>query len=111
MDIQIAQLAGVVVVVPKGNLDSLTATQVTSALRGLIERGQTKLAMDLGAVIHLDSTGLGVLVAAVKQARAAGGDLRLYALRDDVRLILEMTGLIRRITVYPSLEEALAAWG
>jgi anti-anti-sigma regulatory factor len=45
-----------------------------------------------------------------KQARAAGGDVRLCALQDDVRGIFELTRLVRTKSIHPTRREALASW-
>lgn len=66
--------------------------------------------MDLGAVTYVDSSGLAALVAAMKQARSAGGDLKLCSVQDDVRSILEMTGLAGHIAVLREQDEAIAAF-
>jgi len=49
-------------------------------------------------------------VASMKQARAAGGDVRLCALQEDVRAIFEMTRLIKVMSIHPTRQEALASW-
>ena len=49
--------------------------------------------------------------AAMKQARALGGDVRLCALQDDVRGIFELTRLARAMSIHTTRQEALASWG
>jgi anti-sigma B factor antagonist len=111
MDIEVSQSSGVTLVIPKGDLDMGTADQVKRTLTELIEKGQSKLVMDLGDVAYIDSSGLGALVAAMKQARAVGGNLKLCSLQEDVRSIFEMTRLIKVIAVHSDRQEALASWG
>jgi anti-sigma B factor antagonist len=111
MDIEVSQSNSVTLIVPKGDLDMGTADQVKRTLTGLIEKGQAKLVMDLGGVTYIDSSGLGALVAAMKQARAVGGNLKLCALQEDVRSIFEMTRLIKVIAVHSDRQEAIASWG
>jgi len=111
MEIQVSQSQGVTIVVPTGDLDMGAADQVRRVLTELIDKGQLKLVMDLGGVGYIDSSGLGTLVAAMKQARAAGGNLKLCALQDDVRSIFEMTRLIKVMAVHATRQEAVASWG
>ena len=111
MEIQVAKSQDVTVVVPTGDLDMGAADQVRRVLTELIDKGQLKLVMDLGGVGYIDSSGLGTLVAAMKQARAAGGNLKLCALQDDVRSIFEMTRLIKVMSVHATRQEAVASWG
>ncbi len=111
MEIQVTETKGVTVVVPTGDLDMEAADQIRRTLTELIDKGQLKLVMDLGSVGYIDSSGLGTLVAAMKQARAAGGNLKLCALQDDVRSIFEMTRLIKVMAVHATRQEAVASWG
>jgi anti-sigma B factor antagonist len=110
MDIDVTQSDGVTVVAPRGDLDLATVGAVRRTLASLIDRGQSRLLIDLGGVGYIDSTGMGALVAAMKQARAAGGDVRLCALQDDVRSIFDLTRLSRAMSIHPTRQEALASW-
>jgi anti-sigma B factor antagonist len=110
IDIEVTAWPGATVVVPKGDLDLAAADPLRRALTALIDRRQARLVVDLGRVLYIDSSGLGVLVAAMKQARAAGGDVRLCGLEPDVHAIFEMARLAKIMDIYPSLREALATW-
>ncbi len=110
MDIEVTQTGGVTLVVPNGDLDMGTADQMKRTLTELIEKGQSKLVMDLSGVAYVDSSGLGALVAAMKQARAVGGNLKLCGLQEDVRSIFEMTRLIKVMAVHSDRQEAVSSW-
>lgn len=97
-----------VVVAPRGGLDMASATQLK--LQDCIDAGKTRLVLDLEAVDYIDSSGLGEIVRAMKRAREAGGDLRLCRPREEVFRILEITGLNKAISLYPTREDALASW-
>jgi anti-anti-sigma factor len=110
MDIDVTGSAGITVVAPQGDLDMAAAEQMKRTLTKLLDEGKKKLLIDLGKVGYVDSSGMGALVASLKQARSAGGDLRLCALQDDVRAIFEMTRLNKAVTIHGSRTEALGAW-
>lgn len=110
MEFRVTQTDGVTVVSLAGDLDFKSAGPVRRALADLLDHGQAKLVVDLAAVAYIDSSGLGVLVATLKQARGLGGDLRLCALQPDVRSSLVMTGLVNQISVHPGVPEAVASW-
>ncbi|MGH7414081.1 MAG: anti-sigma factor antagonist [Candidatus Rokuibacteriota bacterium] len=110
MDIEVTRSAELTVVVPQGDLDMGAADTMKRTLTDLVDNGGRKLLVDLGLVTYIDSSGLGALVASMKHARAAGGDLRLCALQDDVRAIFEMTRLIKAMTVHATRQEALGTW-
>lgn len=110
MDIEVTRSAEITVVAPDGDLDMSAADKMKRTLTELVDKGGRKLLVDLARVTYVDSSGLGALVAAMKHARAAGGDLRLCAMQDDVRAIFEMTRLIKAVTVHATRPEALGAW-
>lgn len=61
-------------------------------LRALYVQGP-KLWVDLSRVNFIDSTGLGMLVGVLKEAREMNGDMRLMNAGREVRRILQVTGL------------------
>lgn len=111
MHIDVTRSAAITVVVPRGDLDLAASDQMKRTLTALVDEGALKVLVDLEQVGYVDSSGLGALVAALKHARGAGGELRLCALQDDVRAIFEMTRLSRAVTIHTTRGEALGAWG
>ena len=81
-----------------GELDALNAPRLRALL---LERGQDErgLVLDLSELQFIDSSGLGVLVGALKRYEAAGQGLTLRAPRPSVRRVLDMTGLTRAFSV------------
>ena len=98
----------IVEVAPKGDLDMASVGQMK--LQDYLDAGKVKLVLDLGDVDYIDSAGLGEIERAMKQARQAGGDLRLCEVRGEVLRIIEITGLHKAIAVYPTRQEAMASW-
>jgi anti-sigma B factor antagonist len=62
-----------------------------SKLRGLVEKGITKLLLDLTGVPFCDSSGLGAIVYMYGLTRQRGGMIRLCGLSDRVAGMLRMT--------------------
>ena len=98
----------IVMVVPKGALDMASVSQMK--LQDYINAGRIKLVLDLESIEYIDSAGLGEIVRAMKRAREAGGDLRLFGVHGQVGKIIEITGLNKAIAVYSTREEAVASW-
>lgn len=96
------------VVHPKGRLNVATAPALRQALADLIRDGRTRLVVDLVDVKTIDSSGVGALIAGLKWARQAGGDLRIVEPSTQVVQILEMTSLTRVLPTYPSADAAFA---
>jgi len=110
LEIEIAHRGAVAVAALAGSLDAAAADRIKRTLGDLIDTGQARLLVDLEQVPYVDSSGLGALVAMMKRARAAGGDLRLCAPTPTVLEILEMTGLAARIGVHDDVAAGLAAF-
>jgi anti-sigma B factor antagonist len=111
MDIDVKDMGKVTIVAPHGDVDMAVADDVRLRLTNLVDRGRACLILDLGAVMYIDSSGLGALVAAMKHARAAGGDIKVCALESDVRSLFEMTRLTTVMSMHATRQEAIAAWG
>ena len=92
----------------RGEVDMASVGAVRTCLRELMLAGHTDLLIDLSEVTFMDSTGLGVLVAARKQARVFRGTLGLVAPSPPVARVLSLTSLDRVFPCFGSLDEALA---
>jgi anti-sigma B factor antagonist len=88
------------VVTATGEIDLYTAPQLQSELTRLPRSGFDRVVVDLSEVEFCDSTGMNVLLAAMKRLRERGGTLELAAPRSAVRRILQVTGLDTVFTVH-----------
>ncbi|MEO8744034.1 MAG: STAS domain-containing protein [Candidatus Dormiibacterota bacterium] len=98
---------GVAVVAPTGRLDVAGAPTFKEAIGEALKNGQSKVVIDMEGVSFVDSTGLGSVIAALKQVRSSQGELRLAAPNQQVRVVLELTTLDRVFPYYASVEDAL----
>ena len=98
----------VLVVATSGELDLATAPDLRTLLLAAIDDGQTSVVLDLRATTFLDSTALGVIIAAMKALDARGGRLVLVNDRRSITKILAITGLDLLLTVERTLGDALA---
>ncbi len=98
---------GVTVLAPSGRLDVTGAPALHEAVSEAVKHGKPRLVIDLEGVSFVDSSGLGSVVAALKQARSSKGDLRLAAPNQQIRVVLELTTLDRVFPYYATVEEAL----
>lgn len=100
---------GRAVVAIRGDLDLFTAPRLHDALVGSLELGARHVLADLTDVTFIDSTALGVLIRAAKELRAAGGELDLVCPNQDIRRLVQLTGLDSVFILYTSLQEAMDA--
>lgn len=92
-----------------GDLDVSAVGRLRDALGRLITRPDEKVVIDLTDVPFLDSTGLGVLVARLRQQRQEGGDLVLVIPSERLLRNFRITGLDRVFQIHPSVAAAVAA--
>jgi anti-anti-sigma factor len=100
----------VTVVAIDGSVDSLNAEQLTQALTEHLAAGCRQLVVDLGAVPYTSTAGLRALLAAVKDSRRLGGDLRLAAAQASVERVLSLSGFTGIIKTYRGVTEAVASF-
>ena len=99
----------VVVVQLQGELDIDSARQFKTAVFTGIAEGATRVIVDLGEVIFVDSTALGVVASGVRSIDAQGGTLDIVCGDENITRLFEITGLDRVLQIYGSRAEALAA--
>jgi anti-sigma B factor antagonist len=105
---EVVDISGWTVVSVYGELDVATAPDMREQLIELVNEGRAHLVLDLSGVDFLDSTGLGMIVSALKRARTHGGDLRLVSTESRITRLFEITGLDRAVPLLPTVDAAVA---
>ena len=88
-----------VLIAIRGELDVYSASMLRQTMNEILGGGESSIRVDMEHLSYIDSTGLGVLVGALKQAREMGGDLRLRNLNSQAYNVFEITGLTRVFTI------------
>jgi anti-sigma B factor antagonist len=99
----------VTVVAVVGELDVATAPRLRQELIGLASHGSRRLVIDLAGVDFLDSTGVGVLLGAVRRARDGDGRIALANAEPQVARVFEVTRLVDILPLHASVDEATQA--
>ena len=92
-----------------GEIDVYTAPRLRESIVTAVDAGHTRLIIDVRKVDFLDSTGLGVLVGALKRVRADGGSLDIVCTQERILKIFEITGLDKVFGLHDSVEAARAS--
>jgi anti-sigma B factor antagonist len=90
-----------------GEVDLTTVPRLRGVVSELLRDGSPNLIVDLDDVGLLDSAGLGVLLGAVRRARAAQGDVRFVSTRPLVQRLFAITGLYEIHPLAASVDDAL----
>ena len=89
-----------------GEIDVYTAPTLKQELVAIIESGCVNVIVELGGVAFIDSSGLGVLVSALRRARERDGSVRIVCDRDGVLKIFRITGLDKVFPIFSDIAEA-----
>lgn len=110
MEIKDKQVDGVTVLSLTGSIDAMNAPKITDFIQGQVAKGNTKLVADLSGVDYTSSAGLRVLLGAIKDTRAQGGDIRLTGIQPDVQKVLNLSGFTNILKIFDDLGAAVASF-
>ena len=91
---------GVHVIEPSGTLDGPQTTAFRQQVDAALEKDAKILLIDLKDITFVDSSGLGVLVACLKNARTAGCKMYVCSINDQIRMLFELTSMERVFEVF-----------
>ena len=94
-----------VIVTTAGEIDLYTAPRLQIDLAAIVDDAApaARIVIDMSGVEFCDSTGMNVLLSALRQVRERGGELELAAPRPAVMKILQVTGLDAVFTISPAV--------
>ena len=95
----------VVKVAVDGRLVAAVAPALREEVMGRMTEGSNVL-FDLSNMVHIDSSGLGVLVQVLQKAKAGGGKVVLAALQPGPKIVFDITKVSRVFEIVPKVEDA-----
>jgi len=108
------KLDGVHVISVRGELDLSTAPELEPPLEEAIATGDATVLIDLSECEFIDSTGIALIVRAWQRLDSSAdgegsGKVVICSNNDQVRRVLEITGLELSIPIHETRDAALAA--
>ncbi|MEM9708279.1 MAG: STAS domain-containing protein [Pseudomonadota bacterium] len=97
-----------VVRVDEGRIDAAIAVKFKDEMRALIRGPHPRTVLDMSSVDFLDSSGLGAVVAVLKEAGSDKG-LVLAGLTTNVEKVFRLTRMDTVFTIFPDVEHAFGA--
>lgn len=94
-----------VVAIDGSALDAESSKSFRNQMKEKLQ-GQMQVVLDLSGVTFVDSSGLGALIACLRQVTGAGGDLKLSGLQPQVRALFELVRMHHLFSIYNTQEEA-----
>lgn len=92
----------------EGDLDLSASTALRACLQDETSLDGPPIVVDMSGVPFLDSTCLGVLISALRDAQSRRGGLRVAAARPRVRRAFEIAALDEIFPLFDTVEEAAA---
>ena len=100
--------AAATIIRPAGGIDIQTSPALRSELSALLDQRPTCVIIDLSAVTHLDSSGVGTLVEFKRRLERRGGKLILAELSAGVRGVIEVLKLAQFFSIVDRVSDATA---
>jgi len=88
-----------------GEVDAYTATELKELLLKLTQIPGNTVFLNLSETAYMDSTGIGVIIAAYKSSKTHGSSIVIRGLTPRVRRLFDITGLSDIIVIEPVKEE------
>lgn len=98
LNIESEEKEDLVVLKAKGEVDVYTAPALKEAVLAALAKANS-IAFDLSETSYIDSTGLSVLIGALKRTKSQDGRVVILNPHPNVRKILEITGLDRALPI------------
>jgi len=76
-----------------GEVDIYTSQQLKDKLYSLIDQNNSDIRLDFKDLTYIDSTGLGILVGALKKAREKDRNIKISNLKGNINKLFLITGL------------------
>ena len=96
---EVTERDGEAVVAVRGEVDVYTSPQLRERLEGVIAAGSHRIVLDLSGTDFIDSTGIGVIVGALKRLRGEGGELIVRSPNRAAARAFEVTGLTKVLQI------------
>ena len=88
-----------------GRLVAAVAPALREEILGKLKDGMNVL-FDLSGMVHIDSSGLGVLVQVLQKVKAGGGKVVLAALQPGPKIVFDITKVSRVFEIVPTVADA-----
>ena len=107
LKITLKEMNDIVIIGLNGTLDTNTSPEAEVEINKSLEKGVTKMAIDLENTRYVSSAGLRIFLATAKKMMARSGKVILCHPNEIVKDILHVSGFNTIIDVKPTVDQAL----
>ncbi len=111
MDITPVKEGEIAIITINGLLDAATAPVADKTIKLILEGSCLQMLFDFSALDYLASSGLKVILGAIKELRRKGGQVVLCSLPNFVREIFEVSGFNSLIPITDTVESGIEQMG
>ncbi len=109
MEYKFEKIGDVMKVTLEGRLVAACAEEFKEKVLSQLPESKNFL-LDMSNMSHIDSSGLGALVVFQQRATAENGSVKLACLLKRVKMVFDITKVIRVFEVYDTVEEGMASF-
>lgn len=102
---------GVQLLVVRGSLDALSASDLKTEVVALGDSGAKKVLVDLDGLTLIDSSGVGVLISLFKRIRGAGGQVCFAGVKAQPKEVFRLLRLDRSLDICTTVDDAMKKLG
>jgi anti-anti-sigma factor len=93
VEIEESIYGGTPLITVRGDVDHYSFADLAAATRALLDKGNTRLALDLRECPYMDSAGISVLLGALGRVQPQDGILAVITVNPDLLRTFEIVGL------------------
>lgn len=107
MDVSFSKQGDWMIVELEGRMDTVSAPEFEKKIQERIQEGTSRFVVDFSKLDYISSAGLRSILIAGKSSKAKGGDLTCCGLKGVVKKVFDVSGFIKILPIFDSLEDAL----
>ncbi len=88
-----------------------TVQEFRELIHSLVDQKVVYVILDVSGIEFISSRGLGVIGYAMDVMRKSGGDLKIFGMKQEVKVIFDICGLSQIIDMYDSHDDAVLSCG
>ncbi|MCP4339603.1 MAG: STAS domain-containing protein [Desulfobulbaceae bacterium] len=100
------QKADYLVLQPTGRLDISNSQDFETEFQAVLDKGYTRIVIDMSQVEYVSSAGLRCILVAAKKIQAVNGDIRFSHLNDMVDEVFTISGFRKIFAIFESSDLA-----
>lgn len=108
MEITLIPKQRMVLVRVSGEIDHHTSERIRREIeKEILRSGAINIAFDFGRVSFMDSSGIGMIIGRYKTVTALGGSVIIYDATEQIKRLIEMSGLSSLIIISETLQKGI----